>query len=97
MRADHSDKVEYRGLVVASKVKSRNIFSDIGSCFVGCCGGEIKDLSKLTNDIRQTRVLGTKSETYPVDSMLSVSHGFLYNNLSMKRRAFHRRNTSWFA
>ena len=51
--------MEYRGLVVASKVKSRNIFSDIGSCFVGCCGGEIKDLSKLTNDIRQTRVLGT--------------------------------------
>ena len=59
MRAEHSGQVEYRGLVVASKVKSRNIFSDIGSCFVGCCGGEIKDLSKLTNDIRQTTVLGT--------------------------------------
>ena len=37
----------------ASKVKSRNIFSDISSCFVSCCGGEVKDLSKLTNDIRE--------------------------------------------
>ena len=47
------ESLEYRGLVFASKVKSRNIFSDISSCFVSCCGGEVKDLSKLTNDIRE--------------------------------------------
>ena len=38
--------LKYRGLVMVSKVKSRNIFSDIPSCFISCCGGEIKDLSK---------------------------------------------------
>ena len=45
--------LEYRGLVMVSKVKSRNIFSDISSCFISCCGGEIKDLSKLTKEVRE--------------------------------------------
>ena len=72
-----SQTVEYRGLVVASKVKSRNIFSDIGSCFVGCCGGEIKDLSKLTNDIRQTGVLDRSSDK------TILNHGLSPGTLSL--------------
>merc|ERR1711936_715469 len=44
--------LEYKGLVLASKVKSRNMFSDIGSGFKSLVGGEIKGLSKLTSDIR---------------------------------------------
>ena len=44
---------EYRGLVMASKVKSRNAFSDIGSGLKSLVGGEIKGLSKLTKDVRE--------------------------------------------
>ena len=44
--------LEYKGLVLASKVKSRNMFSDIGCGFKSLVGGEIKGLSKLTSDIR---------------------------------------------
>merc|ERR1719290_372520 len=44
--------MEYKGLVIASKVKSRNMFSDIGSGFKSLVGGEIKGLSKLTSDLR---------------------------------------------
>ena len=70
--------LEYRGLVMASKVKSRNIFSDISSCFLSCCGGEIKDLSNLTKDVREeaaragaNAVVGVKMETNSVyDGML---------------------------
>ena len=47
-----SKSLEYKGLVLASKVKSRNMFSDIGSGFKSLVGGEIKGLSKLTSDIR---------------------------------------------
>ena len=70
--------LEYRGLVMASKVKSRNIFSDISSCFLSCCGGEIKDLSNLTKDVREEAaragaktLVGVKMETNSVyDGML---------------------------
>ena len=44
---------EYKGLVMASKVKSRNAFSDIGSGLKSLVGGEIKGLSKLTRDVRE--------------------------------------------
>jgi len=44
--------MEYKGLVMASKVKSRNMFSDISSGFKSLVGGEIKGLSKLTSNIR---------------------------------------------
>ena len=44
---------EYKGLVMASKVKSRNAFSDIASGFKSMVGGEIKGLSKLTKDVRE--------------------------------------------
>merc|ERR1712039_152609 len=44
---------EYRGLLVVSKVKSRNAFSDIGSGLKSLVGGEIKGLSKLTRDVRE--------------------------------------------
>ena len=46
----------YKGLVMASKVKSRNAFSDIGSGFKSLVGGEIKGLSKLTRDIREAEI-----------------------------------------
>ena len=44
--------MEYKGLVLASKVKSRNVFSDIGAGFKSMVGGEIKGMSKLTSDLR---------------------------------------------
>merc|ERR1711902_381464 len=44
---------EYKGLVMASKVKSGNAFSDIGSGLKSLVGGEIKGLSKLTRDVRE--------------------------------------------
>eukprot|EP00088_Acartia_fossae_P007401 TRINITY_DN13474_c0_g1_i1.p1 TRINITY_DN13474_c0_g1~~TRINITY_DN13474_c0_g1_i1.p1 ORF type:complete len:121 (+),score=17.24 TRINITY_DN13474_c0_g1_i1:30-365(+) len=43
----------YKGLIIVSKCKSRNMFSDIGSGFKSLVGGEIKGLSKLTRDIRE--------------------------------------------
>eukprot|EP00092_Neocalanus_flemingeri_P007931 GFUD01008558.1.p1 GENE.GFUD01008558.1~~GFUD01008558.1.p1 ORF type:complete len:115 (-),score=39.03 GFUD01008558.1:204-548(-) len=46
-------QMEYKGMLLASKVKSRNMFSDIGSGFKSLVGGEIKGLSKLTADIRE--------------------------------------------
>ena len=45
--------MEYKGLVLASKVKSRNVFSDIGAGFKSMVGGEIKGMSKLTSEIRE--------------------------------------------
>ena len=47
-----SKSLQYKGLVLASKVKSRNMFSDIGSGFKSLVGGEVKGLSKLTSDVR---------------------------------------------
>ena len=44
--------MEYKGLVLASKVKSRNVFSDIGAGFKSMVGGEIKGMSKLTSELR---------------------------------------------
>merc|ERR1712111_341689 len=44
--------LEYKGLVMASKVKSRNMFSDIGSGLKSLVGGETKGLSKLTAAVR---------------------------------------------
>ena len=38
---------------MASKVKSRNAFSDICSGLKSLVGGEIKGLSKLTRDVRE--------------------------------------------
>ena len=47
-----SKSLQYKGLVLASKVKSRNMFSDIGSGFKSLVGGEVKGLSKLTSDVK---------------------------------------------
>merc|ERR1712025_358643 len=44
--------MEYKGMILVSKNKSRNMFSDIGSGFKSLVGGEIKGLSKLTSDLR---------------------------------------------
>merc|ERR1712192_45583 len=46
-------QIEYKGMLLVSKVKSRNMFSDIGSGLKSLVGGEIKGLSKLTADIRE--------------------------------------------
>merc|ERR1711915_647350 len=45
--------VEYKGLVIVSQVKSRNIVSDIGAGLKSIVGGEIKSLSKLTEATRE--------------------------------------------
>merc|ERR1711962_1290406 len=50
----------YRGLLVVSKVKSRNVFSDIGSGLKSMVGGEIKGLSKLTSDVREELLVEIK-------------------------------------
>merc|ERR1711860_463223 len=42
----------YRGLILVNKVKSRNMFADIGAGFKSMVGGEIKGMSKLTRDTR---------------------------------------------
>merc|ERR1712029_186207 len=42
----------YKGLIVVNKVKSRNMFADIGAGFKSMVGGEIKSMSKLTRDTR---------------------------------------------
>merc|ERR1712038_1508939 len=48
-----SKSLQYKGLVLASKNKSRNMFSDIGSGFKSLDGGEVKGLSMLTSDLRE--------------------------------------------
>ena len=53
---------EYKGLLMASKVKSRNMFSDIGSGFKSMIGGEIKGLSKLTADVRNELIWELKEK-----------------------------------
>ena len=47
---------------MASKVKSRNAFSDIGSGFKSMVGGEIKGLSKLTSDVRDELIQELKEK-----------------------------------
>merc|ERR1712218_417655 len=42
----------YKGLIVVNKVKSRNMFVDIGAGFKSMVGGELKGMSKLTRDVR---------------------------------------------
>ena len=54
--------MRYRGLVMVSKVKSRNAFSDIGSGFKSMVGGEIKGLSKLTSDVRDELIQELKEK-----------------------------------
>merc|ERR1712059_22233 len=44
---------EFKGLLVVSKVKTRNVMSDIGSGLKSLVGGELKGLSKLTQTIRE--------------------------------------------
>jgi uncharacterized protein YbjQ (UPF0145 family) len=50
-------EIEYKGMLLVSKVKSRNMFSDIKSDLKSLVGGEIKGLSKLTADIREELLL----------------------------------------
>merc|ERR1711997_4787 len=57
---------EYKGLLVVSKVKSRNVFSDIGSGFKSMVGGEIKGLSKLTSDVREELLVEIKQKAAEV-------------------------------
>merc|ERR1712185_621622 len=57
---------EYKGLVMASKVKSRNAFSDIGSGLKSLVGGEIKGLSKLTSDVREELLVEIKQKAAEV-------------------------------
>ena len=76
-----SKSLQYKGLVLASKVKSRNMFSDIGSGFKSLVGGEVKGLSRLMSDvwdellwelkekaanIGANAVFGLRCETLPV-------------------------------
>ena len=50
-------EIEYKGMLLVSKVKSRNMFSDMKSELKSLVGGEIKGLSKLTADIREELLL----------------------------------------
>ena len=51
-----SDQANYvcvaQGLVMCSKVKTRNLLSDFKSAFKSIKGGELTELSKLTQDVR---------------------------------------------
>ena len=57
-----AQNMRYRGLVMVSKVKSRNALSDIGSGFKSMVGGEIKGLSKLTSDVRDELIQELKEK-----------------------------------
>merc|ERR1712002_767186 len=46
-------QIQYKGMILLNKTKSRNMFSDIGSGFKSMVGGEVKGLTKLTKDTRQ--------------------------------------------
>merc|ERR1712025_1157634 len=61
-----AQNMQYRGLVVVSKVKSRNVFSDIGSGLKSMVGGEIKGLSKLTSDVREELIAEIKQKAAQV-------------------------------
>merc|ERR1712241_1004464 len=62
--------MEYKGLVLASKVKSRNVFSDIGAGFKSMVGGELKE--KAAN-IGANAVVGLRMETNSVfEGMLDM-------------------------
>ena len=41
-----------QGLVMCSKVKTRNLLSDFKSAFKSIKGGELTELTKLTQDVR---------------------------------------------
>ncbi len=49
-------KVEYKDFIMHNKAKSRNMFSGLGSFFKTLFGGEIKGITKLTNNIRNVVV-----------------------------------------
>merc|ERR1712215_57027 len=59
-------EVAYKGMLIVSKVKSRNIFSDIGSGLKSLVGGEIKGLSKLTSDVREELLVEIKQKAAEV-------------------------------
>merc|ERR1711971_1386094 len=52
----------YKGLIIVNKVKSRNMFSDIGAGFKSMVGGEIKSMSKLTRDTRNELIAEAQEE-----------------------------------
>ena len=45
-----------QGLVMCSKVKTRNLLSDFKSAFKSIKGGELTELSKLTQDVRYLKL-----------------------------------------
>jgi len=61
-----SVKMEYKGMLVVSKVKTRNMFSDIGSGLKSLVGGELKGLSKLTQSIREELLYEIKEKAVEV-------------------------------
>merc|ERR1712037_621251 len=67
---------EYKGLLVVSKVKSRNVFSDIGSGLKSMVGGEIKGLSKLTSDVREELLVEIKQKAAELGQMLLGESGW---------------------
>merc|ERR1712184_120609 len=61
---------EYKGLVMASKVKSRNAFSDIGSGLKSLVGGELKEPAA---ELGANAIVGLRMETNSVfDGVLDM-------------------------
>ena len=58
-----------QGLVMCSKVKTRNLLSDFKSAFKSIKGGELTELSKLTQDVRYLRLKWSKlvENAYVID------------------------------
>jgi len=49
--------IEYKGMVMASKAKSKNIFQDICGAIENLCGGEVHSVSELTQETRDELLL----------------------------------------
>ena len=45
--------LEYKGIVMANKTMSKNFVADCGTACRSCIGGEVKNLSRMTQKMRE--------------------------------------------
>ena len=55
-------QTDYKGLIVVNKVMTRNLFKDIGTGLRSIVGGEVKNLSKLSQEMRRDLVAQAERE-----------------------------------
>ena len=71
----------YKGLVIANKVKSRHIFSDISSLMKSCCGGEISGMTTLTSETRHELLAELSDQARSAGANAVVGINFQTNSM----------------